>query len=245
MGAIYKREMRSYFTTPLGYIFIAAYLAVSGYLFCMFTVQNAVAGSEASPENYFTVMIFVFSVLLPLLTMRSLSEERRQKTEQLLLSAPVTLPGMVIAKFLAAYTVFAATYLVSCIDFIVLYLYKDQTKTIFASQNTAVLVGYSLAILLLGGAFLAVGIFVSSLTENQLAAAIGTMIILVVFLLIGFYNSYIDVYAIRAVLSWISVYSRFIYFTYGILDLPSMVYYVSIMAVFLFLTVRVYEKRRW
>lgn len=243
MLAIYKREMRSYFTSPIGYIYIAVYLAVSGFLFSMFTIQAALSDGETDLGMYFTVLIFVFSIIIPLLTMKSMSEERKMKTEQLLLTSPVSLPSMVLAKFLSAYTMFAGTYLVSCLDFYVLFRY--QPDAIVLPNLRVTLFGYSIAILLLGGAFIAIGIFVSSLTENQIVAVMGTLAILMFTLLCTFLNSYIDAYAVRAVLNWISIYSRFTNFTYGVFDYAAVAYYASIIFVFLFLTVRIYEKRKW
>lgn len=243
MLAIYKREMRAYFTSPVGYIYIAVYLAVSGFLFSYFTMQNALSASKTDLGMYFTVLIFVFSIIIPLLTMKSLSEERRAKTEQLLLTAPVSLPSMIVAKFLAAYTMFAATYLVSCLDYYVLVRY--QPDALVLPKVGVTLLGYSIAILLLGGAFIAVGMFVSSLTENQIVAVMGTLAILMLFLLCNFLNSYIDLYAVRVFFNWLSIYSRFVNFTYGVFDFAAVAYYASIMFIFLFLTVRIYEKRRW
>ena len=115
----------------------------------------------------------------------------------------------------------------------------------FGTPNTANLISNSIGILLIGAAFIAIGLFVSALTENQIVAAIGTMGILIFMLLVNFFNSFIDVYAIRAALSWISVFSRFANFGYGIVDLAALVYYISICFIFMFLTVRIYEKRRW
>ncbi len=242
MLAIYKRELRSYFTSPIGYIYIAVYLAVSGFLFSMNTVQAALSG-DTDLGAYFTFLIFIFSIIIPLLTMKSMSEERKLKTEQLLLTSPVSLPAMVAAKFCAAYTMFAATYLVSCLDFYVLFRY--QPDALVLPNLAATLLGYSIALLLLGAAFISIGIFVSSLTENQIVAVMGTLAILMFALLCNFLNSYIDVYAVRAVLNWISIYSRFTNFTYGVFDFAAVLYYASISFVFLFLTVRIYEKRKW
>lgn len=237
MLAIYKKELRSYFTSATGYVFVAAYLAVSGFLFSMFTMQYATAGDDFDLGTYFTCVMFMCSILIPLLTMKIFSEERKLKTEQLLLTSPVSLGAMVGAKFLAAYTVFAGTFLISCLDYTVLFKYGDPTG--------GIIFGYSIAMLLLGAAFVAIGVFVSSLTENQLTAAVGTIAILMFMLMINFLNSYIDITAVRVVLNWISIYSRFYNFTYGIFDFAALVYYASISLVFLFLTVRVYEKRRW
>nr|MBQ4319323.1 ABC transporter [Clostridia bacterium] len=104
MLAIYKKELRSYFTSATGYVFIAAFLAVSGFLFSMFTMQYATAGDDIDLGTYYITVMFMCSILVPLLTMKSFSEERKLKTEQLLLTSPVSLGSMVGAKFLAAYT---------------------------------------------------------------------------------------------------------------------------------------------
>ncbi|MBQ7355010.1 MAG: ABC transporter permease [Clostridia bacterium] len=234
MLAIYKRELRSYFVSPIGYIFVAIFLIASGLLFSYCTLQ---AGTGSSVSTYLTLVMYMFIIVLPLLTMKLFSDEKRMRTEQLLLTSPVSLMGMVVAKFLAAYTVFAATYLISCLDFLVLYQY--------GTPNAAILLGSSLAILLAGGACIAIGVFISALTENQLIAALGTMAIIVFFILTSILNGYIDNAVIRSVINWVSIMERFVNFTSGIFDFNAIVYYLSLSFVFLFLTVRVYDKRRW
>ena len=99
--------------------------------------------------------------------------------------------------------------------------------------------------LLVGMCFITVGIFISTLTESQVAAAVGTMATLLVFVMISFFNGRINSYPVRRALSWLSVYSRFTNFTYGIFDFAALLYYLSVAAVFLFLAVRFVEKRRW
>lgn len=237
MGAILKKELKSYFTSPIGYVYIAVYLAISGFVFSMFTVQQASSGEDASVSTYFTVLMFVYSILVPLLTMRIFAEEKRMNTEQLLLTSPVSISSMVFAKFLAAYIMFASTFIVSLLDYYVLFKYgKPQPGVLF---------GYAVGILLLGAAFVAIGVFVSSLTQNQIIAAVGTIAILLLALCVNFFNTYIDITWIRVVLSWISIYSRFGNFTYGVFDFAALLYYASICFVFLFLTVRIYERRRY
>ncbi len=233
MLAIYKKEMRTYFTTPLGYVFIAVFLAVSGFVFAFSTFQT----QTSDVSGYFQLMIFGYIVIIPLLTMRSFAEERRTRTEQLLMTSPVTIPAMVFAKFLAAFTMFAGTVLLSCVYYLPLFGYGEP--------NVGRAVGCLIAMLLLGMCFIAVGIFVSTLTESTVTASIGTMTILLVFVVAAIFNNLIDSYVIRSVLSWISVYSRYVNFTYGIFDIAAAVYYVSITAVFLFLAIRVYERRRY
>lgn len=233
MGAIYKKEMRAYFTTPVGYIFLAAMLLISAVLFSFTTLQQ----STWQTSSYFTSMVFVFIVLVPVLTMKSFSEERRTRTEQMLLTAPVSLTAMVMAKYFAALTMMAGVLLLTSIYYLPLYAYADP--------STAILAGNLIALLLVGSAFIAIGLFISSLTENQMVACVVTIVIILLFLVASVANSYIDAYFIRAILNWVSVFTRFGNFTNGIFDFGATLYYLSITAVAIFLTVRVYEKRRW
>ena len=234
MLAIWKREIRSYFTSALGYIFMAIYLCLSGVLFSVATLQK---GADSNANYYFTYLLISFIVVLPLLTMKLFSEERKLKTEQLLLTSPVTMTGMVVGKFLAAFTVFFLTYAVSSLSFITLYIY--------GAPNTAQLIGNSVGLLLLGAACIAIGVFVSSLTENQLIAAIGSMAILFAFVMVSFLSAYINNAAVRTVLNWISILTRYDSFGNGVFDFSCILYYISMTVIFLFLTVWVFEKRRW
>ena len=255
MLAIYKKEMRSYFINPIGYVYIGIFLVFSALLACYTTL----VAESYDTSTYFQTMIYAFIILIPLLTMRLFAEERKGRTEQLLLTAPVTITGMVLGKYLAALTLFVSTVLVSCVNFIPIYLIADTERagdsTAFThiGPNTAQLVGSLVAVLLLGAAFIAIGMLVSSLTENQLSAAVITIGVLAVMVLLNMLNSIkdsdgqqiISSYPIRAVINWISVLSRFAYFSYGIFDFAALLYFISLTAVFVFLTIRVYEKRRW
>ena len=232
MLAIFKKEMRSYFTGAIGYAFLVIFLAVGAALFCLTTLLSM----RADVSTYFIYMMIFSGVMLPLLTMKSFSEERKIKTEQLVLTSPVSLVSMVMGKFLAATAVFAGATLVSSLSFVILYRY--------ASVKTAMLFGNFIALLLVGMTFISIGMFVSSLTENQLAAAVGTIGILLFFMLISLLNNVIPFYFLRFILNGISIYARFVNFTNGIFDVASLVYYLSICAVFLFLTVRVFARRR-
>ena len=109
MFAIYKKEMRSYFINPIGYVYLGIFLALSALVCCYTTLQS----SSYRTSTYFYCMIFAFVILIPLLTMRSFAEERKMKTEQMLLTAPVTITGMVMGKYLAAFTMFLGAVLLS------------------------------------------------------------------------------------------------------------------------------------
>ena len=235
MFAIYKREMRAYFSSPVGYMFYAIFFAVSAFLFMIYNVQ---AGESASYSSYFSVLLYLFIVIIPLLTMKLISEERKMRTDLLVMTAPVTLLGIVMGKYLAALTMFGGMFIAtSAIYYIPLHLH--------GTPNAAMYIGCVIGIFLIGAAFIAIGIFISSLTENQFIAAFGTIGAIVFLLLVSALNSYINSEVIRSFLSGLSVTSRYNYFAYGIFSYDSLIYYVSLSAVFLFLTVRVLEKRRW
>ena len=195
MQAIYKREMRSYFTTPTGYIFAAIFLCASGFLFALCTLQMQTSDVSA----YFQFLMYAYIVVIPLLTMKSFAEEKKNGTEQLLLTSPVSLTSMVMAKFLAAFTMFAGTLLVSSLAMAVLGLYSEP--------NWARVIGCTVGILLVGICFIAIGLFVSSLTDNQFIAAIGTIALLAGLVVVAIINGLIDNYYLRLVLDWISIYS--------------------------------------
>ena len=234
MLAIYKRELRSYFVGVIGYVFLVIYLAIAGILFSYTTMFSM----SADVTNYFTLMLVFSGIALPLLTMKSFSEERKTKTEQLVLTAPVSLPSMVLGKFLASYTVFAGATLLTSLYFLFLIPY--------AKLKFAVLFGNLIALLLVGMVFIAIGIFVSALTENQLSAAIGTIAIILGFLGIGLINSLIPTsYAIRYVFDALSIFTRFQSFVNGYFEFASVIYYLSVSSIFVWLTIRVYDRRRF
>lgn len=234
MLAIFKREMRSYFTGTIGYVFLVLFLAVAGLAFCYTTLYSM----SAEVGSFYIIMMIFSAIALPLLTMKSFSEERKSRTEQLLLTAPLPISSMVIGKFLAAYTMFAGAALFSSLYFLILYRY--------AFIQVGILLGNIVALLLVGFVFIAIGLFVSSLTENQLAAAVGTIAIIMAFLLIGLINTFLPAsYWLRYVFDSVSIFTRFQTFANGYFDLSTVIYYVSMGGIFLYLTYRVYDRRRF
>ena len=237
MLAVFKKELRSYFTSVIGYVFLVLYLALAGALFCYTTLFSM----SSDPTSFFTLMLILSAVMLPLLTMKSFAEERKAKTEQLLLTSPVSVIGIVCGKFLAAYLVFAACMIFNSLYFFILISYASLKIAVLIGE-----IGNLVAILLVGMVFIAIGVFVSALTENQLSAAIGTIAIILAFLLIGIISSLIPSdYAIRYVFDFISIFSRFQAFTAGYIDIAAIVYYISVAFIFIYLTVRIYDRRRY
>ncbi|MDD4124868.1 MAG: ABC transporter permease [Eubacteriales bacterium] len=239
MFAVYRRELRSYFITPIGYIFAGMFLAVSGLLFSFTILQTNNSGdyTYAGMYEYFLYLLFVFSILIPLLTMKLLSEEKKQKTEQLLMTSPISLTGIIMAKYCAALTIFAGTLGVNFFNFLLLLKYGSPNMTIVMSNI--------LGLFLIGAAFIAVGVFLSSLTENQLVAAVSSIAVEVALLLVGILVNKIELTFFRVFLRWFSVLDRYDPFTGGYFDIAAIIYFISFTGVFLFLTIRVYEKRRW
>ena len=247
MFAIYKKELRSYFINAIGYVYVGVFLAASALMLCLTTLKQ----SSYDTSSYFQLLLYSFIILIPLLTMKLFSEEKKLRTEQLLLTAPVTIWGMTLGKFFSAFTIFFGSLLASCINLFPLYSYANQERAaaeysvIHIGPSSARVIGCLIGITLSGAAFIAIGMFVSSLTENQLASAVITIAIILVMLLLASINSQIDSYAVRVVLDWFCVLSRFAAFTNGYIDYAAIIYYISITGVFLLLTVRVYDKRRW
>ncbi len=234
MLAIFKRELRSYFTGVIGYVFLVLYLAVGGAVFCYTTLFSM----SADVTPFFLYMLIFSAVALPLLTMKSFSEERKIKTEQLLLTAPVSIPAMVFGKFFAALVMFSSSIFVNSLYFLFLIPY--------ATVKIPLLIGNFLALILVGIVFISIGLFVSSLTENQLAAAVGTIAIILAFLLIGLVSSLLpSSFWLRFVFDFISIFGRFQGFVNGYFDIASIAYYITIAVIFMFMTVRVYDRRRY
>lgn len=267
MLAILKKELRSYFTGAIGYVYVAIFLALSALLCCYTTIQS----NSYSTTSYFNMMIFVLAILLPLLTMRLFSEERKMRTEQLLLTSPVSLTGMVLGKYFAAFTLFVGTALFSCINFFPIYeIGKQELNAAYNLESinnvqsylskvphigpvTGQVVGSMIGLILIGATFIAIGLFISALTENQLSAAVITIAVILATIGLGLVAQITDAegqyiignYGVRYVLGWLSVMSRFSGFGYGYFDYAALIYYISVTGVFLFLTVRVYDSRRW
>ena len=226
--------MRSYFTGVIGYAFLVVYLAVSGIIFAYTTLFSM----SSDVTSFFTFMLIVAAIILPILTMKTFSEERKAKTEQLLLTAPVSIPAMVFGKFLAAYLIYGVSVVFTSLYFLLLAPY--------ATLKLAVLLGNAVALLLVGLVFISIGIFVSALTENQLSAAIGSIAIILGFLGIGIVSALLPTeYWLRFVFNSLSIFTRFSTFTTGYFDLASFVYYLSVGGVFLYLTIRVFDRRRY
>lgn len=286
MQAIYKRELKSYFTSMTGYVFIAFFVAIIGLFFY---ANNLISGNPNFGFVLYNVA-FLFMLLIPILTMRIMAEEKRQKTDQLLLTSPVAPGQIVFGKYLAVLSIYIIV--IAIISTFPLILGRFG-KVPFALSYSSIL-----GFFLLGAAFISIGLFISSLVESQIVAAVITFITILItyfidsivamlptdhkstwiilalifFLISGITyiimkNTYFSVVfafigeAIIAVIyfvqptlfdglvvriaNWFSVMSRYNSFSIGVINLSDIVYYISVVFVFLFLTVQSIKKRRW
>ncbi len=233
MGAIYRREIGAFFTSGVAYVFLTVFTLISG-IFFFFGVITA-GTTETSPM--FSSMFIVVLFLIPILTMKLLSEEKKNRTDQGLLTAPIGLWSIVLGKYFAALTLYIIAESVVFIYSLILAYLGD---VVWPS-----LLGNYFAMLFLGAAFIAVGLFISSLTENQMASAVASMLALFVLYLFDSLASNISIDFIRKIMLSFSFYSRYAEFTRGVFNLTSVVFFISVAFIFNFLTVRVLDRRRW
>lgn len=233
MIAVLKRELSAYFKSPIGYVFIAVSFLFSGFFFWMFTLSYG----STNVADVFLGMFYVYMICVPVLTMRLMADDNKQKTDQLLLTAPLGLMSLVFGKFLSAYLIFLMGDIIMLIYGVVL--------SMFATVNWALLLGNFVALALLGGVFVSAGLFVSNLTESQMVAAIGSIALNAALVFINTIASVIPVKIISDAIATLSVYDKYYEFTTGIFSLGNVVFFVSVIVIFMFLTVRVLEKRRW
>ena len=286
MTAIYKRELKSYLTSMVGYLFIFFILVLTGIYFSAYQL------SAAYPKFEYTLsaVTFVFLIGVPILTMRVLAEERKQKTDQLLLTAPVSVGNIVIGKYLALVTVYAIPILVMCIYPLIMSKFGTVA---FGSAYTAIL-----GFFLLGCANIAIGVFMSALTESQVIVAVLTFVLLFAFYMMNGISSFFSktsmstcvtfgllilaaaiilytmiknalisaiaavigevilvvIYVVKSslfeggiqkVLNIFNLSGHFDNFTSNIFDIKGIVYFLSVIAICLFLTMQSISKRRW
>lgn len=251
MWSIAKKEIRAYFSSPIAYVVITVFLVLAGFFFyslvwwfnnqAMETAQNPYAAQQMNINQMVFSPLFhnisiVLLLVIPLLTMRLFSEEKKVGTEELLFTSPISVGQIILGKFLAALVVLAAMLLLTGL----------LTGLTFAYGNpepAPVIIGY-LGLFLLGAAFIAVGIFFSSLTENQIVAAVLTFGTLLLFLVMN-WAAYSAGGAWKSVLNYLSFFQHFDGLTQGMLDTQDLVYYASFAFTGLFLTHSVIQSRRW
>lgn len=286
MGAIYKKELKSYFTSMIGCVFLAILLIIIGIYFFVVNLLNMIADFSTA----LNAITFVVVLLIPIITMRIIAEENRQKTDQLLLTAPVSVTKIVLGKYLALITLYGMAMLILCLYPLIMNMYGAAQL----AQSYSSIFGF----FLMGGAYIAIGLFISSLTESQVIAGVVSFIVMIftylmsslaqllpsdnlsVCVIMGMIvlivavvahmmlrNAYLTtaitvagetavviIYFVKPslydglivnIMSWFSVVERFGSFSLGIMDISSLVYYLSVIFVFIFFTIIKIKKKRW
>ena len=234
MFAIYKKELKSYFTSVIACLFIAVTTLISGIFFVFYNLSNGMTSMYAVYE---CLLILVFTV--PILTMRIIADERRQKTDQLILTAPVSVGKIVAGKFLALTTIFAIPVLIMCLYPIILSKFGTMP---FKTAYTNIF-----GLFLYGIVLIAIGTFISSITESQVISAILSIVVLFIGYLMGSLTSIISSGGniLTKILGCFDLYSPVQNFLNGQIRLSDVVYYISLTVLFLFLTCQSIQKRRW
>ena len=233
MLSILKRELRAYFYSPLGYVFIGAVYLFSGYYF--YTYNLSVNTTDMG--TLFSLLFPVIMFLVPVLTMRLLSEDKRLKIDQQLFTLPITKVGIVFGKYLAAVVIYIIAISSTLIEAVVM--------SFFGTVIWSEVIGNFTGLLLLGITLIAICLFVSSLTESQVVAAvIGFMISLFLMLADAF------VYIVKSELLktffyGISIKNRYTPYTLGIFEFSGTIFFLSFAALFLCLTIAVLDRKRW
>lgn len=233
MRAVFKREFRAYFQSALGFVFIAVLYFFTSYYYFTYNLYGATADFSRLFSMLFSIVIF----MVPILTMRLMSEDKHAKTDQILLTAPVSRAGIIWGKFLAALCVYLAAISSTLMVVLITSLYTAPDWPVFA--------GNLIGLTLLGSALIAVCMFLSSLTESQvIAALLGFAVSLFLFLMDALSVVFRDAFLPR-VFYYLSFGNRYRPFTYGLLDLSNTIFFLSFAALFLFLSALTLEKRQW
>ena len=233
MKAIFNREWQSYFLSPLGYIFTGVFIALCSFFF----VNGALMYQSADLNVVFSNINIVYLFLVSMLTMGLFSGERSRKTDQLLLTSPVEISHIVLGKYLSAMAVFGTTLILTLIYPIVLNLY--------GSPSQSEMIGIYIGFILLWGTFIALGTFISSLMENQIIAGVTTFGVLLLIYCLPSLVANVSNSFVAGILEWFSVTNRYSKFQSGVLDIEHIIYYLSFIYVFLFLTAQVIKRRQY
>ncbi|RKY85260.1 ABC transporter permease [candidate division KSB1 bacterium] len=252
--AIFDRELRSYFVSPIAYVVIALFLVIAGFFFYVMlnsflnysfrATMQAQYYRMAPPKvnvNMLVIrgMIHNFGLILlfivPAITMRLFAEEKKSGTSELILTSPITTTQIILGKFFAGMTLLLSMIAPTFLYILIMIIWGNpEILPIFS--------GY-LGLILIGGSFIAVGLFISSLTENQIIAYVGGLVVLLLFWVIGWAGGAGS--KIGSVLSYLSLINHLDDFAKGVIDIKHIVYYLSFITFGLFLTYRSIESMKW
>lgn len=232
--AIFKKEFKSFFISPIAYVFITVYLVVTNFLF----FQGFFIINQADMRGYFGLLPWIFLFFVPAITMRTWAEEKKAKTLELLQTWPVSDVQVVLGKFFASFCFLAIAILLSVTIPITVFL--------LGSPDPGPILGGYLGALLMGAAYLAIGLWISSLTENQIVAFIIGVVATFILFIIG--NPFVTLVAPSAlvpVLSFLGLGNHFESIERGVVDSRDIIYYLSVIGFFLFLNVQSLGSRKW
>lgn len=229
---IFRRELRSYFNSPVAYVVIVVFLAIVGWFF----TSNLFLMNVASMRVVFELVPLVFLFFVPAITMRLLAEEKKSGTLELLTTKPVTDAEIVIAKFLAAWVLLAAALVPTL-------LYLITMMALGSIELGPVIAGY-VGLLLMGGSYIAIGIFASSLTENQIIAFIISFLIVLALFLMDKVLMYVPA-GLASTMEFLAVDYHFSNIARGVIDSRDIIYFVSLLGFSLLLATVSLERRKW
>ena len=229
---IYKRELRSYFNSPVAYVVIVVFLAVLGWFF----TNNLFLMNVASLRIVFDLVPLIFLFFIPAITMRLIAEEKKAGTLELLTTKPVRDVEIVLGKFLAAWTLLAAALLPT--------LFYLVTIVALGKVDLGPIISGYLGLMLMGGVYIAIGLLASSLTENQIVAFILSFLIVFVFFILDKILMYVPD-ALASTLEFLSMDYHFSNIARGVIDTRNLIYFGTLLGFSLFLSTVSLERRKW
>lgn len=249
---IAKKELKGYLFSPIAYVLIAVFLAVIGFLFynivSFYSIQSTFIFSQqgVAPELDLTEAIFrptfinmsvVFLLIMPILTMRFFAEEKRSRTIELLMTSPLSILEIILGKFFASVLIFAFMLLLT--------IYMPIIISLYGSVNWGQIVSGYIGLFLIGTIFLSIGMLASSVTENQIIAAILSFGILLILWLVRMASQIAGSTTVGDLLSFLSITEHLDNLIKGLIDTKDIIYYLTVSILGLFLTHRVIESQRW
>jgi ABC-2 type transport system permease protein len=237
---VFAREFANYFNTPIGFIFVDVFLLVTGFFF--FDLFKFFATEQASLRNLFMLLPWVYLFFVPAISMRLIAEEKKVGTLELLMTLPLRDWEVVLAKYFAAFIFLTVSMLLT---FPLVVVVARAAATGVGLDYGPIIGGY-LGTILMGGAFLAIGVFFSSLTDNQIIAFILAVVTTAILMLIGL-PDVVEFFpaVVQRFVSDLSLLSHFYSVGRGVIDTRDMIYYLSIIFLFLYFTIRSVETRKW
>lgn len=235
MKAVLHREIEQFFLTPIGYVFIGIFSLMSGLFFTVFNMKS----STSDLDTLFGNLIYLFMIILPLLTMRLISEEKRNKTDQLLLTSPLSINKIIIGKYFAALFVFAIALILTAPFIVIIAVYAVPYYGLIASNY----IGF----FLIGSCYIAIGEWMSSLTESQIIAAVLTYAIIILLQVLESIGPSLSISSfefLSSAISSCSLYHRYFTFTQGIVSVSNIFFFLSLDAFILMLTILTMASKR-